>query len=246
MRVIIYFEKGNKKAICEDEALLNEHIVSDSFTETQINSKALVAIADGVGGNAGGELASRYVLRQLDTINIDDITAEELHHFIENCNIGLLEYAKQFPGKRNMATTLTGIILLSGTCYIFHIGNTRVYGLQGNYLKQFTKDQTTYQWLLDRGQIEEADLCNKNEITYCLGGGNLKYAAGIYANKCTALNQCKRILLSSDGIHEYVSTDELEDFILGDINKETMIKIADKAKSNGSDDDKTIVVIDRM
>lgn len=246
MKVLIYSEKGYKKAICEDAALLNEHIISDSFSETQINSRALVAIADGVGGNAGGELASRYVLSQFDKIDIENITAEEMHQFIENCNISLLEYAKQFPGKENMATTLTGIILLQDTCDIFHIGNTRVYGLQGSYLKQFTKDQTTYQWLLDRGHIEEADICNKNEITYCLGGGNLKNVAGICVNEYSTLNQCKRILLSSDGIHEYVSTDELEDFILGDINNETMQKIADKARSNGSDDDKTIVVIDRM
>ena len=222
MKVIIYSEKGYKKAICEDAALLNEHIISDSFSEAQLNSRALIAIADGVGGNAGGELASRYVLNQFDKIDIEDITAEKLHRFIENCNIDLLEYAKQFPGKENMATTLTGIILLPDTCFIFHIGNTRVYGLQGSYLKQFTKDQTTYQWLRDRGQIEEADICNKNEITYCLGGGNLKYATGICVNEYSLLNQCKRILLSSDGIHEYVSTDELEDFILGDINKETM------------------------
>ncbi len=246
MKITIYSEKGDKKTICEDAAVLNDYIISDSFTEAQINFKVLVAIADGVGGNAGGNLASRYVLSQFATINVDDITVEELYHFIENCDIGLLEYAKQFPGKENMATTLTGIILLSDTCYIFHIGNTRVYGLQGSYLKQFTKDQTIYQWLLDRGRIGEADICNKNEITYCLGGGNLKYAEGISANEYTSLNQCKRILLSSDGIHEYVSTDELEDFILGDINKETMKKIVDKAKSNGSDDDKTIVVIDRM
>lgn len=61
MKVIIYFEKGYKKAICEDAALLNEHIISDSFSEAQLNSRALIAIADGVGGNAGGELASRYV-----------------------------------------------------------------------------------------------------------------------------------------------------------------------------------------
>ena len=246
MKVIIYSEKGYKKATCEDAALLNEHIISDSFSKTQINSRTLIAIADGVGGNAGGALASRYVLNQFEKIDIENITVEELHKFIENCNIDLLEYAKQFRGKENMATTLTGIISLPDTCYIFHIGNTRVYGLQGNYLKQFTKDQTTYQWLLDRGQIEEADICNENEIIYCLGGRNLKYAAGICVNEYSTLNQCKRILLSSDGIHEYVSTDEFEDFILGDINEETMKKIADEARSNGSDDDKTIVVIDRM
>lgn len=246
MRTIIYSEKGNKKVTCEDTALLNGYIISDSYFEMQIGSSSVVAIADGVGGNAGGELASQYVLSQFEKINIDNISAERLLKSIEDCNIDLLEYAKQFSGKKNMATTLTGIISVPDICYIFHIGNTRIYGLQGNYLKQFTKDQTTYQWLLDIGRWKEADLCNRNEITYCLGGGNLKYAAGICVSECTALNQCKRVLLSSDGIHEYVSTDDLEDFILGDINKETMKKIVDKAKTNGSDDDKTIVVIDRM
>ena len=89
MKVLIYSEKGYKKAICEDAALLNERIISDSFSETQLNSRVLVAIADGVGGNAGGELASRYVLNQFDKIDIENITEEGLHQFIENCNIGL-------------------------------------------------------------------------------------------------------------------------------------------------------------
>ena len=90
-------------------------------------------------------------------------------------------------------------------------------------------------------QVEEADICNKNEITYCLGGGNLKYGAGIFVRGCIALNHCKRVLLSSDGIHEYVSIDELEDFILGDITQKTMKKVADRARANGSDDDKKSV-----
>ena len=52
MKVIIYSEKGYKKATCEDAALLNEHIISDSFSKTQINYRTLIAIADGVGGNS--------------------------------------------------------------------------------------------------------------------------------------------------------------------------------------------------
>lgn len=44
MNITIYSEKGYKKAICEDAALLNERIISDSFSETQINSRALVQL----------------------------------------------------------------------------------------------------------------------------------------------------------------------------------------------------------
>ncbi len=145
-----------------------------------------------------------------------------------------------------MATTLTGIITTKDTGYIFHVGNMRGYWLQGSYLKQFTEDQTTYQWLLNTGQADIAETCNKNEIIYCLGGGNNKYASGLQIMQSDTLALCKRIILTTDGIHEFVTIDELEDFILGELNDKTMQELAEKASSNGSLDDKTIVVIDKM
>lgn len=246
MRVFVYSKKGNKKNICEDSAIVDGHIISDSYSDAQIISDYIVAIADGVGGNAGGDMASRYVLTELKDITLDDISEEKISQYIKAINKDLLDYAAEISDKRTMATTLSGIIGIQGACYIIHVGNTRIYGLQGNYLKQFTKDQTTYQWLLSRGQIEEADRCNKNEITNCMGGGNLKYADSLYVKECVALDQCKRILLSSDGIHEYVSIDDLEDFILGEISEGTMKLLVNKAEENGSNDDKTVIVIDRM
>ena len=53
-------------------------------------------------------------------------------------------------------------------------------------------------------------------------------------------------MLTTDGIHEYVSVDELEDFMSGELSETTMQLLADKAKRNGSSDDQTIIVIDRM
>lgn len=246
MRAFVYSKKGNKKNICEDSAIVDGHIISDSYFDTQIVSDYIVAIADGVGGNAGGNMASTYILTELKDINLDDISEEKISQYIKIINKDLLDYAAQVPDKKNMATTLSGIIGINDTCYIFHVGNTRIYGLQGNYLKQYTKDQTTYQWLLSRGQIEEADRCNKNEITNCMGGGNSKYLDSLYVKECGALEQCKRILLSSDGIHEYVPIDDLEEFILGEISEETMKLLVNKAEKNGSNDDKTVIIIDRM
>ena len=59
--------------------------------------------------------------------------------------------------------------MTSGSGYLFHVGNTRVYGLQGNYLKQLTEDQTTYQWLLNIGQIEAARSVIRMQITQLFG-----------------------------------------------------------------------------
>lgn len=245
MNLYVYSQKGNGKKICEDAAMVAGTIISDSYFDMQTDQTYTAAIADGVGGNAGGDCASRYVLDKLKDISIADLSEEYLKQFIKGINEELLHYAFQISGKENMATTLTGVIATSDNGYIFHVGNTRVYGLQGNYLKQFTEDQTTYQWLLNMGQIEEAEKCNKNEIIHCLGGGNRQYGCDIFVKATNALNICKRLLLTSDGIHEYVSVDELEDFMVGEISEKTMKLLVNKANTNGSLDDKTVIVIDR-
>lgn len=222
------------------------NIISDLYYETQIEQTYTVAIADGVGGHVGGDCASRYVLEKLNGVSMANISVAYLKHFIEDINEDLLQYASNFLGKENMATTLTGFIMTSSSSYIFHIGNTRIYALQGNYLKQLTEDQTTYQWLLNMGQIDAAEKCNKNEITHCLGGGNKQYGNAVCIKEHDALNAYKRILLTTDGIHEYVSIDELEDFMVGEVSEITMQVLADKARENGSLDDKTVIVIDGM
>lgn len=246
MKICVYSQIGNEKSVCEDAAMVAGTIISDSYFEIQTEQTHTVAIADGVGGNAGGDCASRYVLEKLNEVSMVELSSEYIKQFIEKINNKLLQYAASSSGKENMATTLTGLIMTSDSGYLFHVGNTRIYGLQGNYLKQLTEDQTTYQWLLNIGQIEAAEKCNKNEITNCLGGGNVQYGSGISVKENTTLNSYKRLLLTTDGIHEYISIDELEDFSSGELSEITMKRLADMASGNGSSDDKTIIVIDRM
>lgn len=246
MKVFVYSEKGKEKNICEDVAMVDGNIISDSYFESIIDDACIVAIADGVGGNAGGDCASRYVLNELKNMPVYDISIENLKKNILDIDLRLLQFASTIPEKKNMATTMTGLLITSNKDYVFHIGNTRLYMMQGNYLKQITEDQTTYQWLLNLGQTDNAEVCNKNEIIYCLGAGDKKFADGIQVKECNGLRLCKRILLTTDGIHEYLSMDELEEFIIGEISKKVMQNLVEKASSKGSVDDKTIIVVDRM
>ncbi|MBQ3164932.1 MAG: serine/threonine-protein phosphatase [Lachnospiraceae bacterium] len=246
MKICICSKIGNGKSVCEDAAMVAGTIISDSYFEIQTEQTHTVAIADGVGGNAGGDCASRFVLEKMNEVSMADISVEYLKQFIVGVNEALLSYASSSSGRENMATTLTGLIMTSDSGYLFHVGNTRIYGLQGNYLKQLTEDQTTYQWLLNIGQMDAAEKCNKNEITHCLGGGSTQYGSAICVKEHDTLNAYKRLLLTTDGIHEYVSIDELEDFMSGEVSEITMQMLADKAKGKGSLDDQTIIVIDRM
>ena len=130
MKIFVYSKKGNGKNVCEDAAMAAGTVISDSYFEMQTEQAYTAAIADGVGGNAGGDCASRYVLDKLNEISMADMSAKYLKQFIDGINKELLHYASNVSGKENMTTTLTGLIITLDKGYIFHVGNTRVYGLQ--------------------------------------------------------------------------------------------------------------------
>lgn len=244
MKLYIYSAKGTGKVKCEDTSTVNGTLVSDGYYETELEENSFVAVADGVGGNAGGEIASRTVLEDLKGLDLKMVSKEYLRKFITLCNEKLIHFAGNIYGKERMATTLSGYIISPGKDYIFHVGNTRIYRLNGRYLHQLTKDHTTYQWMLNQGLFEEAEQCNKNELIACMGAGDTKYADKVYVEEFEAEERCQKLLLTSDGIHDYVSVDDLENFIQRKIMKGCLQEIAQKARENGSTDDQTIMVLE--
>ena len=150
-----------------------------------------------------------------------------------------------------MATTLSGICIDDTNVNIFHIGNTRIYVFQGSYIKQITEDHTSVNWLVKTGKLskKEAETYDRrNEITACFGGGNPALINSlVFEERNEALSNTKRIVLTSDGVHEYVSIDELEDVLKNDsLEPKSMYnEILSIAKANGSTDDKSIIIIYR-
>lgn len=126
------------------------------FSPNQYKNNYLFAIADGVGGYAGGEIASQIAIECL-TESINNIFARSL------AKIKALppEYAKA-------STTLTFGYLTKDGLHVGHIGDCRLYIKQGNKLRQKTKDHTSHQKLLDEGiytKKELKELSGKNIIT---------------------------------------------------------------------------------
>ena len=139
-----------------------------------------------------------------------------------------------------MATTLSGVYVVDDEMFLFHVGNSRVYAKQGNYLKQLTSDHTTYNWLLSTGNAEAALVCNKSEITNCFGGGNASLISKLTVARC---NNFSSLLLTSDGIHDYVDIDHLESILNGDAaGEEKCMQILSLAQAAGSKDDMTVIL----
>ena len=244
MRITVVVKHGVNKRICDDTAAVDNIICNDGRYSVDKENCQFIGIADGVGGNAGGKEASLFLLEQI-TDNVSELRKEEdVECFFKRMNEKLLQYAESFDDKKEMATTLTGLLYLDGNYFVIQSGNTRLYSLQGSYLKQMTVDQTTYQRLMSCGNVEAAELCNKNEILSCFGGGDERFL-GLLSIKQVFQTGFPRIaLLTSDGVHEHVSIDDMEDIINTDIDDteiaESLVCLAER---NGSLDDKTVVLL---
>ncbi len=242
---MIYIDtrKGKHHKISEDVVLVGDIILSDENDTLPVPKEGFVCVADGVGGNKGGEDAAVFLLKFLSQNSIVE-NLEELKSRLIEINSNLIQCGKNNPSITMMATTLTGVFISDVSNILMHVGNTRAYVMQGNYLKQITQDHTVYNWLKSMGRFAEAETCNKNEITNCFGGGDDSLLAKLYVKEIPPFN---KMLLTSDGVHEYVDIDLLED-ILSDstISNETKCaRIINAAIEAGSEDDITIVLIQR-
>lgn len=235
-------KKGQCKVENEDRILIGKHIINnDCFVTDEVVN--LIAIADGVGGNKGGAKASQFVCSKLSKSN------EVTYDLLKNINHELIQSASQEYDYSKMGTTLSGIFFYNNTASMFHIGNTRINVLHGEYVRQITEDHTTINWLKKTGHLtnDEHNFENKkNEIYACMGGGKEQLFNNlIFNDNCKAIINASRIILSSDGIHEFIDINELEDLLYHFDISLVCSKIIEAAEANGSVDDKSIIIIDK-
>lgn len=239
--IYIITHAGEGKEISEDSVLVGNQVYADVMDTAEVPENGFVCVADGVGGNQAGEIASSFVLEALSECRWeeDDVLRETL----KDINRQLIEDSLGDQSRRNMATTLSGVCFDGDQMKLVHVGNTRIYAMQGHYLKQLTSDHTVYNWLKSLGRTEEAEACNKNEITSCFGGGDEKLLEKL---QILPVNPVRILLLTSDGIHEYVGIDDLENILNSDIpDDEKCGAIMEAARIAGSTDDMTAVLICR-
>lgn len=244
--------KGINKDKNEDSVFINNTILDNEYYTMSIDDTCiLAAIADGVGGNNAGDVASNMVIEAIGILSKCEIINEHtIISLINEINNKVIIESNKNVQLSKMATTLSGIYIINDKAWIFHVGNTRIYTMQGSYLKQLTEDHTTVNWLIKKGVIteEEAETYSKrNEITNCIGGGNEKLLEAFYVSEVfEIIENSRKIIITSDGVHEYVGIDELEkimsDALLG---QEICENVVAEAIRNGSQDDISVILIMR-
>jgi len=233
-------QHGKYKTKNDDCFLINSFVSQSEDKKQQLSKNYfVVAIADGVGSSEFGDIASRILLENLSK-NANILSHQLILNIIKNTNQELL---KSYKGK---ASTVFSIVYATDEkIIIYHIGDTRVYKLTANNnLVQLTNDHTYTQKLIDDGVISEEMRFNhpkKNIILQSLGSKDEIYI-DIYKN---SFEVGEKLLLTSDGIHDYIKESEVEDIMLGSKNMQINIdKLIERAVLNKSKDDISVIIIE--
>lgn len=238
MNVIAVTQKGLNKTENEDRVIVGKTIVAGGTLFSEIEN-GIIAVADGVGGNNAGAIASHFVANKV--CYLKKISVEQL----KAINDELISVSDSVEWQKGMATTLSGICYAEGNLQLFSIGNTRVYLFQSRkYLKQLTTDDTTLNYLLATGQLSVEDVNSferKNEITACFGNGS----ADLFKVKISYIEPLLApIMITSDGVHDYLNVDEMEDIIeQNGFTEVSCIELIKAARNNGSVDDASVVLV---
>jgi serine/threonine protein phosphatase PrpC len=214
---------------------------------------ALFAVADGMGGAAAGEMASRLCLRTLyhevqegvhKLRQASEKTAEKiLIESVGSANRRVFETARTDPALDGMGTTLTAVMQLHSRILVGQIGDSRAYHLRASGIRQLTRDQSLVGQLVSAGKLTEEEARRHPERNVLLQAIGVRAKVEL-AIRSTSLEPGDIVLLCSDGLHTQVSTDELFEVVIDSRGPdEACSALVDLANRRGGPDNITVVLV---
>jgi PPM family protein phosphatase len=208
----------------------------------------LLVVADGMGGHAGGQVASGIAVDALRDVFLNgdsDDLPELLVNGFSLAQRNILEKAAQRPELRGMGTTCTAAIVHRGKLTYGHIGDSRLYLVRRGQPSQITEDHSLVNKLLKSGEItpEQAAVReDRNVLTAALGMPSEKISADFSENPIP-LEPGDGVVLASDGLHGLVNADEIREAVEKESPYEACRTLVDLAKLRGGPDNITVQVL---
>lgn len=208
----------------------------------------LVAVADGMGGMAAGDLASSLameVFAALDAGMPDDHLIPALQGAVDTAGSRIRAAVVEDPDREGMGTTLTALLCseTGASLAMVHIGDSRAYLLRDGVLKQMTRDDTLVQLLVEQGVIsaEEASVHPRRAVvTQALQGEEVTPSYTVFVPSAG-----DRWLLCSDGLSNVVSAESLADVLISYSDRQECVdRLIDLALRAGGPDNITAAVVD--
>ncbi|GEK80421.1 PP2C family protein-serine/threonine phosphatase [Agrococcus baldri] len=221
-------------------------------TENQDSGYAgatLCFVADGMGGHAGGDVASAIVTRRAREADggydTPEAAAEALAEALREGNDALQQAMLEHPELTGMGTTGSGIIRVGDKMGIAHIGDSRIYRYRVGALEQISTDHTFVQKLVDAGRItrEEAEHHpRRNVVMRVLGNVETHPEIDILVEQTLPGD---RWLVCSDGLSSYVDEERIRAILAQGLDTpSTVQRLVNESLSRGAPDNVTVVMCD--
>jgi PPM family protein phosphatase len=222
------------------------------FERLQGQEALLFLVADGVGGRAGGAMASETAVTSLVEYLADaagcvqELDTDREHDFLERLENAVRQTHQRIfteGGGRGqgMATTLTMAVLVWPRAYLLHVGDSRAFYLHKGRLKQLTRDQTTGEYMVDAGAWTEEQARKAptaSALISALGGDDLTVAVGL-----VDLQPGDVLLLCTDGLTRHVPDERIAQVLGRAADAESACReLVNDALEGGGSDNITVVV----
>src|SRR5581483_5102799 len=220
-------------------------LVRSSNQDSVYAGPRLLALADGMGGHAAGEVASKLVISALVPLDDDepgDDLLAQLREATAEGNAAITELVHEQPDLEGMGTTLTAILFAGKRLGMVHVGDSRAYLLRDGQLSQITKDDTFVQSLIDEGRITEEEAQTHPQRSLLL-----RAMTGHELEPTLAVREARagdRYLLCSDGLSGVVSDETLAETLHIPDPQACANKMIELALRGGGPDNITCIVAD--
>ncbi len=220
------------------------HVPED---DSLLRRGALFALADGLGGHEGGELASDAAVRTLieqyySPLSHPRIEAA-LQRAVQSANLAVFNLAESEPRYRSMATTLDALIVTSSLAYLAHVGDGRIYRLRGETLRLLTQDHSEVAELVRMRLVPPERLRDhprRNVLTRTVGSGLI--VRPDFSREPVAIGD--RFLLCSDGLWASLDEREIEEVLRTEDPSRACATLVELAITHGADDNVTAQVVE--
>ena len=234
-------------AVCEKGPVRETN--EDSYDVNILNGCLCMIVADGLGGEVCGEIASKIavetLMREFENNMEALIDEEHIEEFLSagfnKANKEIIRYGIAHPESQGMCTTLTAAVQNDNKLYIAHIGDTRAYLCHHREVQRLTNDHNKAAELVREGKItpEEAKVHPGRNVLVKVLGENVYLKPDFYSyNICCG----DIVMLCSDGLYPFVDKEDFIDALNHRSNLQMVCQnLVDKAIKAGSSDNLTIV-----
>ncbi|MCJ7715360.1 MAG: protein phosphatase 2C domain-containing protein [Anaerolineales bacterium] len=251
-------DPGSRGRLNEDSYQITSFTISDD-DDTPV---LLTVVADGIGGHKAGEIASKITVETITSAIAESDVGDPqwvLKSALLEANHSITSEAADDDERIGMGSTVACALVIDASLYIATLGDSRIYLIRDNIIRQLTVDHTWVQEALDVGVINSEEARNhprRHLIRSYLGSSdpispdlrlyladneNLEQAK---ANQGLPLLPKDQILLCTDGLSDLVADEEILDFLQGDgTHNEQLQKMVDLANLRGGHDNITVVLL---